>query len=131
MADELDTAVIASARPPVVNSPDTPDKATDENPRVEAEEGDHANAMKQWNRAWVRERDNIDRGYEDLAFLAGEQWPEDLRKQRESDSRPVLMFNRMGQFQRQVTGDMRQMRPSIKVVPCDDGADEKIAEIKS
>ncbi len=114
-----------------VDAAEAPEKETDENPHAAAEEVEHAVAMKQWNRAWVKERDNIDRAYEDLAFLAGEQWPEDLRLQREADSRPVLMFNRMGQFQRQVTGDMRQMRPSIKVVPCDDGADEKIAEIKS
>lgn len=103
---------------------------TDENPRVAAEELDHAEVMKRWEAAWLRERDNIDLAYEDLRFYAGEQWPEELRQQREYDSRPVLTFNRMGQFVRQITGDIRQMRPAIKVVAADDGADEKIAEIR-
>jgi len=106
-------------------------KYTDENPREAGSELDHGDVMKRHDRAWNYDRDNIDAAYADLAFLAGEQWDEDIRQQRISDSRPVLTFNRMGQFVRQVTGDMRQMRPSIKVVPVDDGADDEIAEIRS
>ncbi len=104
---------------------------TDPNPRAAAEELDHGKVMKRWDRAFVKDRNNINLAYDDLAFLAGNQWPDDLRLSREQDSRPVLTFNRLGQFVRQVTGDMRQMRPAIKVVPCDDGADEKIADIRS
>ena len=49
--------------------------------------------------------------------------------ERESEDRPILTINRMPQFVRQVTGDMRQMRPSIKAVPVDSRGDPQIAEV--
>jgi hypothetical protein len=44
--------------------------------------------------------------------------------------RPCLVINKLPQFVRQVTGDMRQSRPAIKVVPVDSGADIKTAEVR-
>jgi hypothetical protein len=43
-------------------------------------------------------------------------------------NRPTLTINRIPQFIRQVTGDMRQMRPSIKTVPVDSRGDKDTAE---
>src|SRR5687767_13782620 len=43
--------------------------------------------------------------------------------------RPCLTINGIPQFIRQVTGDMRQMRPSIKVNPVDSRRDPKTAEV--
>ncbi len=103
---------------------------TDEAPSVKAETLNHEEVMKRWQRSMDKERVNRDLAYEDLEFYAGKQWPEELQRQREADSRPVLIFNRLGQYVRQITGDIRQMRPAIKVVPVDDGADEEIAEIR-
>ena len=37
----------------------------------------------------------------------------------------------MPQFVRQITGDMRLTRPSIKVVPVDNGADREIARVRA
>jgi len=76
---------------------------------------------------WVlRERTNIDEAYEDLKFSAGEQWSKTDQDARHG--RPMLTVNRLPQFIRQVTGDMRQMRPSIKVVPVDSRGDKDTAE---
>jgi hypothetical protein len=76
---------------------------------------------------WVlRERTNIDEAYEDLKFSAGEQWSKTDIDARHG--RPMLTVNRLPQFIRQVTGDMRQMRPSIKVVPVDSRGDKDTAE---
>lgn len=66
---------------------------------------------------------------DDLQFLAGNQWPEDVRKDREADNRPCLTINRLPQFVRQVTNDQRQNRPSINVSPVDSGADVDTAKI--
>lgn len=88
-------------------------------------------ARKQWDRAYERERSNIAAAYEDLEFLSGSQWPEKVLKERNDEGRPVLTINRLPQFVHQVTGDIRQMRPSIKVVPVDDQADEQVADIKA
>lgn len=89
-------------------------------------------AREQWDRALDRERDNITKAYADLEFLSGDelsQWPEKQRKQREAEGRPVLQVNRLPQFVHQVTGDIRQMKPSIHVVPVDSESDPKTADI--
>jgi len=105
------------------------DKTT-RNPHVARIEVDHGEAMARYHRGWNKDRHNIERAYQDLNFLAGFQWLPELENQRLQDGRPVLTFNRMGQFVRQVTGNMRKMKPAIKVVPTHAGADEKIAEIR-
>ena len=55
-------------------------------------------ARARYDRAMEKERDNIQLAYDDLEFLAGKQWPTDLIKVRESESRPVLTINQMPQF---------------------------------
>jgi len=84
---------------------------------------------ERWDRALDHDRDNRKEALVDLKFVAGEQWPDSVRQERESEGRPVLTINRMPQFVRQVTGDMRQNRPSIKVRPVDDRGDPAIAKI--
>ncbi len=87
----------------------------------------HAEALKRYERGWQKERKNIELGYEDLRFRAEEgQWHEAAKAMRAN--RPILVVNKIPQFVRQVTGDMRQMRPAIKCVPVDDRADKEMAE---
>ena len=86
-------------------------------------------ARERYQKAIDHDQDNRDAALEDLEFLAGDQWPDEIRRQRQEDSRPILTINRMPQFVRQVTGDIRQNRPAIKVRPGDDRADDDIAEI--
>ena len=86
-------------------------------------------ARKQYESAYNRERDNIDLAYEDLAFRIGDgQWTEQARKMREAENRPCVTVNMVPQFIRQVTGDMRLSKPSIKCVPVDDRGDKETAE---
>lgn len=66
---------------------------------------------------------------EDLRFRAGEQWPENIKIDRQNTGRPCLTINRIPQFLRQVTNEIRQNRPSIQVNPVDDQADPETAEI--
>lgn len=66
---------------------------------------------------------------EDLEFSAGDQWPEDAKKDRAQDKRPCLVINRIPQFIRQVTNDQKQNKPSIKVFPVDDKGDVDTAKI--
>lgn len=75
-----------------------------------------------------KDRDNQDQAYEDLKFIAGEnQWDPTALQQRTDEDRPALVVNQCPQFVRQVTGDMRQMRPAIKVVPTDDAGSKDVA----
>jgi hypothetical protein len=83
-----------------------------------------------WDRAKDREEDNIRLAYDDLTFLSGHdysQWPSEQKQKRIEKDRPVVQINHLPKFVHQITGDIRQMKPSIKVVPVDSGADEKVA----
>lgn len=84
---------------------------------------------KRYEDAYERERENIDKAYEDLGFAEEEaQWDADVRKNREIESRPCLTINRLPQFIRQITGKMRQLRPAIKCVPVDSRGDPETAK---
>lgn len=59
----------------------------------------------------------------------GKQWPEAIRKQREQESRPCLVINRLPSFIRQVVNDARMNNPGIAVHPVDSGADVDTAQV--
>lgn len=89
----------------------------------------HDDAMEEYERAWERERDNQDEAYEDLKFRRGrqeDQWTPEALLQR--NGRPCHTINLLPKFIRQVTGDMRKMRPSLKAVPVDSSGDPETAE---
>lgn len=66
---------------------------------------------------------------EDLKFSSGDQWPEDVKRARIDDSRPILTIDKIEPAIKQVTNDQRQNRPAIKVSPVDDQADVPTAKI--
>ena len=88
-----------------------------------------ATARKRFDIAVEAESEIRKIALEDMRFSAGEQWPEDVKRQRDADKRPCLTINRLPQFIRQITNDQRQNRPSIKVSPLDNQGDVELAEI--
>lgn len=77
------------------------------------------------------ERDQTNRSMAKLAlaFRSGAgQWDDTEREYREGQKRPVMTFNKSGAFVRQVTGDVRQNKPAIKVSPAGSGAKKEIAD---
>lgn len=66
---------------------------------------------------------------EDWQFSVGDQWPKDIRDDRNADGRPCLTTNRLPQFIRNVTNEQRQQRPAAQVNPVGNGADRELAEI--
>lgn len=102
----------------------------DEIPREEElDEGDISFIRQRRRRVVEYERDYREQAHDDLLFEAGYQWDETVENDRKRDFRPVLTFNHMPQFVRQVTGDIRINRPRIKVMPVDSGADPEKAEL--
>jgi hypothetical protein len=75
------------------------------------------------------DRDNRRESAIDLQFLAGDQWPEQVRIERERDRRPMLTINRLPQFVRQVTNDVRQADVAIKTSPVDGKSDPELSRI--
>jgi len=89
-------------------------------------------AIEVFGRCEDRESLNRREAESDIRFARlSEQWPENIRKQRELDRRPVLTINKLGPIIRQVVNDARQNRPSIKVLPADSKADPETAEVIS
>lgn len=74
-------------------------------------------------------RDIRTNAFEDLEFRAGRQWPDHLKLQREADQRPCLTNNRLPQFVRQVTNELRQNMLALRVAPNGEGARQDTAEI--
>lgn len=88
----------------------------------------HSNALDRFKIAADAEQENRLLAESDFEFAAGEQWPDEIKKERSEDGRPCLTINRLPQYIRQVMGDARQNKPAIKVRPVED-SDEEIAEI--
>ena len=70
---------------------------------------------------------------DDLRFAALDQWPADIRADREGDiengPRPCLTIDKYSQYRTQVVNDMRQGKPGINVRPQDDAGDIEAAKI--
>ena len=75
------------------------------------------------------DRFNREEALDDMRNIVGLQWPDDVRAKREEDNRPCLTINRLPQFLRQVTGDLRNMNPAINAIPADTKASQEDAEL--
>jgi hypothetical protein len=85
-------------------------------------------ARKRFKRSLDRESENRKAANEDLEFLAGKQWPDDIKQQRANDKRPCLTINELPTLVHQVSNDIRQNRPAIAISPTGDAADKEGAK---
>lgn len=91
-----------------------------------------AEAQEAFKAASEYESENRSLALEDARFVwLAEQWPAEIRQQRERDKRPCLTINKLPSFVRQVVNDARQNKPQITVSPVDSESDPKTAEIIS
>lgn len=70
---------------------------------------------------------------DDVKFVRlGDQWPENVKRDREQPGRerPCLVINRLFQFRNQVINEIRQNSPSIKFKQADGEAHEKAAAVR-
>jgi hypothetical protein len=118
-----------------------PDNESDEKPDV-AEDGDEKTAKKsaadkevlrvmreRFDMAEEADREVIEKAREDKRFAAGDQWPEEVKAERNLDKRPCITVNKTRQHCRQVINDNKQNKTSIKVSPVDDKGDPDTAKI--
>lgn len=80
---------------------------------------------------FANEADQMNRSeaLEDLKFAAGDQWPVEIQNSRVLEARPCLTVNKVDAYCRQLTNQMRQQRPRIKVHGVNTESDAKIAQI--
>lgn len=86
-------------------------------------------ATERYDAAVVFDRENRIEALDDMENLIGLQWAESEKEQRETDGRPCLTINKLPQFLRQVTGDLRRTNPAIKVLPGDAETDKDGADV--
>ena len=79
--------------------------------------------------SYLHDRDNRLDAAQDLRFLAGDQWPANVRAERELQNRPVLTLNRLPGYVNQVVNDFKANPPAIKVVPADDNNNPDLIDI--
>jgi hypothetical protein len=91
-----------------------------------ASDDKHKRALDQFSRALEADRSNRIEALDDARFVAGEQWPQEVKNARLG--RPCLTINRLPTFIRQVSNEVRLKPPAIKVLPAEEG-DEKTAEV--
>jgi hypothetical protein len=90
----------------------------------------HAQALLDFERCQHTEADYRAEARQLIRFVnLSEQWPDDVRRQREREGRPCLTVNKTKKMVRQVTNAARQNKPSIKVKPVDYRADNQTADI--
>lgn len=83
----------------------------------------HANSM--WREIYNKAR-------EDLRFLSDDpsaQWDANDYETRTNKKKPVLTIDQLMQFVNQVSNNVRMNTPSVNIIPNDQDASEKIAEI--
>lgn len=66
---------------------------------------------------------------DDLKFSTLDQWPEDIKKDREGQNKPCLVMDQTTQTIRIVGNEYRLKRPALNFSPVGDGADTDSAEI--
>ena len=89
-----------------------------------------AEAKRRAEEAWNAEHNNVNEARDCQRFYAGgkAQWDEKAWNSRFQKGRPVVTINRLPQFVRQVTGEIRKNPPSIKVQPSKGGASQATAD---
>ncbi len=77
--------------------------------------------------AYEADSENRKQMVDDLKFAALDQWPEEIKKDR--NGRVMMTLDKVNQGLGAVIGDMRDNRPSVKVLPVDDNADIETAKV--
>lgn len=102
---------------------------------AKAKKRDYSDVIKEANERFKasddRDRDNRENARKDTEFvyIAGKQWPDKWRSDRESADDPCFEFPQLKQFVNQVINEQRQARPGIRVHPAGGKASDEVAEI--
>lgn len=62
---------------------------------------------------------NIELARADIRMLDYDQWPDEIKRERQADGRPFLTFDKLNQSVRQVINDIRQNSPTIQIQPAE------------
>lgn len=130
-----DKPMVAQDAPDALVTTTTVSDGTEGAPALTYDQQVVTRALARYEYELGMDSENRDNHVRDLKFawVRGEQWNQEIRKQRETANppRPWLEFNQTGQFIKQIVNDQRQNQPAIKVRPKSSGASQKVADIFS
>jgi hypothetical protein len=89
-------------------------------------------ARERYSEGVAADRENRDLDLVQRKFLRGkleDQWDSADLAKRKRQGRISVVVNRTPQFVKQITGEMWQNKPAIKVLPVDDHTDPQLAEV--
>ncbi len=109
---------------------DNDQQGTDEKAKADAEQAVLGELRGFLQDSISAEGDQRLQGETDVEFLVAiDQWPANIKAQRDFQKRPALTVNTLPSMVQQVTNEQRQNTPAIKVHPVGEGADKKVARI--
>jgi hypothetical protein len=86
-------------------------------------------AREQFRHAAEQEREIREEAREDILFRSGDQWDEELKRQRKAQGRPALTFDKTHVFIQSVANEARQNKPQARVNPIGGGATTDTATV--
>jgi hypothetical protein len=87
-------------------------------------------ALEAFEKSAEHDDDNRKAFEDDIDFaLLENQWPDQVRRDRELEGRPCLTVNKLAAMGRQIVNDARRNKPGITVHPVDSEADPETAEV--
>ncbi len=110
------------------------EKQEGEKPKEKSEDEEILGDVRTYLKECIEEEDE-ERGkmLDDLRFCTLDQWPSEIRSERENDiengPRPCLTIDKINQYIVQILNDTRQGKPGINVRPQDSAADIETAKI--
>ena len=104
-----------------------PEEPQERDPKADADK--IAAAKERFEQCQNAEIEARQQAIETLEFLAGNQWPDAAKRERQRWKQPALVINRVDPFVRYITNAMKMNRVGARVIPVDDKADVQTAEV--
>lgn len=86
-------------------------------------------AKKRFQQALESTRDDFEMTEQVQDFIAGDQWPSNIKAEREQFARPCLTLDHLSQYVRHVVNSGLMRRVDVRVLPLNEKGDDQVAEI--
>lgn len=86
-------------------------------------------AEERFKQAYEAHKDDFESCEEVQEFIAGDQWPQGIKSEREFQDRPCLTLDHLNQYVRHVVNSGLMRSRDVRVLPMSGEADEKVGEI--
>ena len=86
-------------------------------------------SKRRFKQALEAVKDDFDMTEQVQEFIAGDQWPTNIKTERENFDRPCLTLDHLNQYVRHVVNSGPMRKQDVRVLPMNDEADDQVAEI--